>query len=277
MKLDTAKLREKERRDREKLKIVIDFAYAHVCRQQAILRYFGEVDAEPCGNCDICLETAGPKRAPNDEEALIVRKALSGVARMSTRTTNGWQPKFGRGRIVQTLVGSRSREIIDARLDQLSTYGLLKNEGVAYSHQLLRELQDAGMLVSTGGQYPMVTLTSRGETVMKGALDYALRWPQRVAKSGRSRKQNEGDAGTRIWRRSTIMLFEELKKVRLTLARENGNLPAYLIFPDETLRAFARLKPRSIEAGRQIRGVGDLKAKKYLPAFLEAIAKSEAT
>ena len=72
-------------------------------------------------------------------------------------------------------------------------------------------------------------------------------------------------------------LFEELKKVRLTLARENGNLPAYLIFPDETLRAFARLKPRSIEAGRQIRGVGDLKAKKYLPAFLEAIAKHEAT
>ena len=87
LKLDTAKLREKERRDREKLKIVIDFAYAHVCRQQAILRYFGETDAEPCGNCDICLETAGPKRAPNDEEALIVRKALSGVARMSTRTT----------------------------------------------------------------------------------------------------------------------------------------------------------------------------------------------
>jgi ATP-dependent DNA helicase RecQ len=72
-------------------------------------------------------------------------------------------------------------------------------------------------------------------------------------------------------------LFEDLKKVRLTLARENGNLPAYLIFPDETLRAFARLKPRSIEAGRQIRGVGDLKAKKYLPAFLDAIAKSDAT
>ena len=251
---------------------MIDFAYAHACRQQAILRYFGEVDAEPCGNCDICLETAGPTRAPNDEEALIVRKALSGVARMSTRTANGWQPKFGRGRIVQTLVGSRSREIIDARLDQLSTYGLLKNEGVAYSHQLLRELQDAGMLVSTGGQYPMVTLTSRGETVMKGALDYALRWPQRVAKSGRSRSRTKATQAQDLAPVDT-MLFEELKKVRLTLARENGNLPAYLIFPDETLRAFARLKPRSIEAGRQIRGVGDLKAKKYLPAFLEAIGK----
>ena len=174
LKLDAAKLREKERRDRAKLKIMIDFAYARECRQQAILRYFGEVDPARCGNCDVCLETAGPPRAPTDEEALIVRKALSGVARMSCGHRTAWQPRFGRGRIVQTLVGSRSRRSSDARLDQLSTYGLLKSEGVAYSNQLLRELQDAGMLVSSGGQYPMVTLTHRGDKVMKGALDYRV-------------------------------------------------------------------------------------------------------
>jgi ATP-dependent DNA helicase RecQ len=274
LKLDTVKMREKERRDRAKLKMMIDFAYGRACRQQAILRYFGETDAEPCGNCDICLETAGPMRAPTEEEALIVQKALSGVARMSARTPDNWQPKFGRGRIVQALVGSRSREIIDARLDHLSTYGLLKSEGVAYSHQLLRELQDAGMLVSTGGQYPMVTLTSRGERVMKGAIDYTLRWPQRaiVASKVRSRSKTTATVAPEL-SSADIELFEELKKVRLELARENGNLPAYIIFPDETLRAFARLKPRSIDAGRQIRGVGDLKARKYLPAFLEAIAK----
>ena len=198
LKLDTAKLREKERRDREKLKIVIDFAYGHACRQQAILRYFGEVDAEPCGNCDICLETAGPKRAPNDEEALIVRKALSGVARMSTRTMSGWQPKFGRGRIVQTLVGSRSREIIDARLDQLSTYGLLKNEGVAYSHQLLRELQDAGMLVSTGGQYPMVTLTGRGEASHEGLARLCAALAATGDEFGKKSEQNKDGADRRF-------------------------------------------------------------------------------
>jgi ATP-dependent DNA helicase RecQ len=276
LKLDTAKLREKERRDREKLKTMIDFAYARACRQQAILHYFGETEAEPCGNCDICLETAGAMRAPTTEEGVIVRKALSGVARMSTRTPNGWQPKFGRGRIVQTLVGSRSREIIDARLDQLSTYGLLKDEGVAYSHQLLRELHDAGMLVSTGGQYPMVTLTRRGEEVMKGALDYTLRWPQHAAVFAKIRSRAKSKTSSmQDLAPVDSELFEELKKVRLALARENGNLPAYIIFPDETLRAFARLKPRSVEAGRQIRGVGDLKAKKYLPAFLEAIARSE--
>ena len=67
LKLDAAKLREKERRDRAKLKLMIDFAYARTCRQQAILRYFGETDPARCGNCDICLETAGPSRAPDED------------------------------------------------------------------------------------------------------------------------------------------------------------------------------------------------------------------
>jgi ATP-dependent DNA helicase RecQ len=276
LKLDAVKLREKERRDRAKLKLMVDFAYARTCRQQAILRYFGEADPARCGNCDICLETAGPSRAPTAEEALIVRKALSGVARMSTRAGEEWEPRFGRGRIVQTLVGSRSREIIQARLDQLSTYGLLKSEGVAYLNQLMRDLQDTGMLLSSGGEYPMVTLTKLGEEVMKGRTDYELHWPQR-ASSGFSDKASQRKAKARASALDELVpvdaaILERLKKVRLELAREHGNVPAYVIFPDETLRAFARLKPTSVEAGRKIRGVGEIKARRYLPAFIEAIA-----
>ena len=276
LKLDAAKLREKERRDRAKLKLMVDFAYARTCRQQAILRYFGEEDPARCGNCDICLETAGPARAPTTDEALIVRKALSGVARMSGRGGEGWGPRFGRGRIVQTLVGSRSREIIQARLDQLSTYGLLQSEGVAYLNHLLRELQDVGMLISSGGEYPMVTLTQLGDEVMKGQTDYELRWPQRTG-SGKSAARKSKSKASALEEMVPIdaALFERLKKVRLELAREHGNVPAYVIFPDETLRAFARLKPRSVEAGRKIRGVGEIKAQRYLPAFIETIAAGE--
>ena len=279
LKLDAAKLREKERRDRAKLKLMIDFAYARTCRQQAILRYFGEPDPARCGNCDICLETATPARAPSEDEALIVRKALSGVARMSVRGGEDWQPRFGRGRIVQTLVGSRSREIIQARLDQLSTYGLLKSEGVAYLNQLMRELQDAGMLVSSGGEYPMVTLTKLGEEVMKGRTDYELRWPQRAestsSQKGASRKAKARATALDEMVPVDAAVFDRLKKVRLELAREHGNVPAYVIFPDDTLRAFARLKPKSIEAGRKIRGVGEIKAQRYLPAFIEAIVAAD--
>jgi ATP-dependent DNA helicase RecQ len=276
LKLDAAKLREKERRDRAKLKMMIDFAYARECRQQAILRYFGESDPALCGNCDICLETAGPARPPTEDEALLVRKALSGVARMSARIDGEWQPRFGRGRIVQTLVGSRSREIIQTQLDRLSTYGLLKDEGVAYLNQLLRELQDAGMLISSGGQYPMVTLTRRGDEVMKGSVAYQLRWPQRgSADRAATRKTKAREASLEEILPVDAAILERLRKLRLDLARTHGNVPAYIIFPDETLRAFARLKPASVEAGRKIRGVGEVKAQRYLPAFIDAINSSQ--
>jgi ATP-dependent DNA helicase RecQ len=273
--LDGAKLREKERRDRAKLKMMIDLAYGRECRQQAILRYFGERDPAPCGNCDVCLESAGPVQSPSEDEALIVRKALSGVARMSVRVEGQWQPRYGRGRIVQTLVGSRSREIIQAQLDRLSTYGLLKEVGVAYLNQLLRELQEAGMLVSSGGEYPMVTLTPRGDEIMKGSVDYQLRWPQRnSAERAASRKTKTRAGSIEEMLPVDSAILERLRKLRLDLAKENGNVPAYVIFPDETLRAFARLKPASVEAGRKIRGVGEVKAKRYLPAFIQAIAAS---
>jgi len=198
---------------------------------------------------------------------------------MAMRGGADWEPRFGRGRIVQTLLGRRSREIIQARLDQLSTYGLLKSEGVAYLNQLMRELQDAGMLISSGGQYPMVTLTKLGEEVMKGRTDYELHWPQRAA-SGASDKASQRKAKARTSSLEELVpvdaaVYERLKKVRLDLAREHGNIPAYMIFPDETLRAFARLKPKSVEAGRKIRGVGEIKAQRYLPAFIEAIAEAD--
>jgi ATP-dependent DNA helicase RecQ len=125
----------------------------------------------------------------------------------------------------------------------------------------------------------MVTLTKLGEEVMKSRTDYELHWPQRAA-IGASDKLSQRKAKARASSLDELVpvdaaVYERLKKVRLDLAREHGSIPAYMIFPDETLRAFARLKPKSVEAGRKIRGVGEIKAQRYLPAFIEAIAGAD--
>ena len=264
--LDEAALEEKERRDREKLEKMVQLCYANTCRQQWVLEYFGEVDAPVCGSCDVCRgEENSERRAPSDEENLIVRKFLSGVARMSRRTPTGWEGIFGRGRIVQMLLGSKSQEVLRVRLHELKTYGILKKQGTAYLNALARSLNNGGLIVTQMGEYPLVTLTPRGEQVMMGKTSYSLEWP---SNDGGSKASAEGvdlqDLGF------DGQLYDRLKDVRTRLAKA-AQVPAYVIFPNNTLEHLARLRPKTMDAGLLVKGIGEAKAEKYLEPFLKVI------
>ena len=67
-------------------------------------------------------------------------------------------------------------------------------------------------------------------------------------------------------------LFEKLKRHRTAVAEAEG-VPPYIIFSNQTLEFMTRLKPKTIEAGLKIRGVGEKKAKEYLPDFIQIIKK----
>ncbi len=264
LELDETALEEKDRRDREKLKAMVELCYARVCRQQWILQYFGEDDAEPCGNCDMCRANgSNERRAPTGEEDLVVRKALSGVARMSRKTGEGWEGRFGRGKIVQMLCGSRSQEILAGGLDKLSTYGLLKSQGTGYVNSLMRSLQDASLLRVEPGEFPLITLTDRGEAVMLGKGKYTLVWPSVVPTSGAGELKDMGfDA----------RLYSLLRDIRQTLA-DRDSVPAYVVFSNKTLEALCRYRPTNVEEGLAVPGIGEAKAQRYLPAFLRVLAE----
>ncbi|HEY6841426.1 MAG TPA: RecQ family ATP-dependent DNA helicase [Chthoniobacterales bacterium] len=266
--IDIPALREKEKRDRGKLKAMVEYAYGRECRQKIILRYFGDPDLTACGACDICSSVRSDKiRPPTEQELLVVRKALSGVARMCYRTKEGFTPRFGRNRVIQVLLGSRGREVLDAGLHELTTYGLLKQKSPNDLHELFREMEEAKLIYSTGGQFPMVGLAQLGVAVMQNTASFDLVWPE----EGRSRKPKEVLPAPENEAPFDRDLFEILRKTRAALAQEQGGVPHYLIFPDETLKAFARLRPSSIESARRIRGVGEVKAARYMQQFLEAI------
>jgi ATP-dependent DNA helicase RecQ len=266
--IDISALREKEKRDRAKLKAMVDYAYGRDCRQKIILRYFGDTDFTACGACDRCSSVRSKKiRPPNEEELLLVRKALSGVARMCYRSKEGFMPRFGRNRVIQVLVGSHGKEVLEAGLNELSTYGLLKQKSTNYLHELFREMEEASLIYSTCGQYPMIGLAELGVEVMQKAASFGLVWPE----EHRARKGKEVVREAEHEEPFDHDLYEVLRKTRVALAQEQGGVPHYVIFPDETLKAFARLKPSSIESARRIRGVGEVKAAKYMERFLRAI------
>ena len=265
LQLDESALEEKERRDRDKLKSVVELCYARACRQQWILGYFGEDDAEPCGNCDVCRDnSSGEMRPPTAEEDLIVRKALSGVARMSRKNAAGWEGKFGRGKIVQMLCGSRSQEILSAGLDQLSTYGILKTQGTGYVNALMRAMGDIGLLRVETGEFPLITLTEQGEKAMKGAAKYRLAWPP--APGGGATVSTLADHGFEP------ILYSMLRDLRARLAKRE-DVPPYVIFSNKTLEALSRYRPITSEEGLAVSGIGESKAQRYLPAFLAVLAE----
>jgi ATP-dependent DNA helicase RecQ len=262
--LDEAAIEEKDRRDREKLKAMVEMCYSRVCRQKWILNYFGEDDAGVCGTCDVCREQgAGDMRAPTAEEALIVKKALSGVARMSRRCGNGsWEPRFGRGRIVQMLAGSKSQEILSAGLDKLTTYGILADKGAGYLNGLMRSLADAGLVHTvTSGDYPLMTLTPLGDKVMRGAASFQLVWPDPAAGRKEVALCDHGHDG---------QLYSMLRDLRMSMAKRE-DVPPYVIFSNKTLEALARYQPINAEEALHVPGIGVAKVQRYVEPFLEAI------
>lgn len=263
LELDEEALEEKEQRDRDKLKAMIELCYAQQCRQQWILNYFGEHDPGSCGSCDICRNQGpGERKAPSKEQELIVRKALSGVARMSRRTNSGWQGRYGRGRIVQMLAGSKSQEILSARLDQLSTHGLLKKLGAGFLNRLMRSLAEAGLVkTEMEGDYPLLTLTEHGEKAMQGELEYQLLWPEKPKPESKIELKDEG---------FNPQLYGHLRDLRTKLAKQQ-KLPPYVIFSNKTLEALTRYQPKDVASALKVPGIGETKLQRYGEPFLETI------
>jgi ATP-dependent DNA helicase RecQ len=278
--LDRQAIAEKDKRDRAKLKAMVEMCYADKCRQVNILDYFGEDDGAPCGNCDACRRggLVSSLRVGTAEEIEVLRKALSGVARMCHRSADGWIPRFGKGRVINMLVGSRSREVLDARLDELSTYGMLKSVGTPALQTLFREMEKLSLVETiTEGEFPLLRLTAKGSEVMRKGGAVRMEWPDLRRQSSADPRGIKADVTDAAGLATAELgfdekLFEKLKKKRADLAAREA-VPPFMIFHNNTLEFFTRLKPKTAEAAMKIRGVGEQKAARWLPEFLSVIQK----
>jgi ATP-dependent DNA helicase RecQ len=240
------------------------------CRHDAILRYFGD-EAETlagCGRCDVCREIGG-EQVGEEETSLMVRKALSAVARVDRR--------YGLTAAVKLLAGLPDPRLARAGLDRTPTFGALREHSEPWLTQLLRRCVTAGWVDFTPGEKPIVLLTRSGRAVMKGERPARLVLPSegsvapapRGARPGRSREAIESlppDAEP---------LFEALRLLRLDLARQES-VPAFVVASDRTLRDIAVMRPRTNDALLLAHGIGPAKAERYGPQILAVVARSVA-
>jgi ATP-dependent DNA helicase RecQ len=162
--------------ERRKLRAMIDFCYSDYCYRAHILNYFGDRNHErQCGTCGNCQPKASvpvtyepeptriasdsSPRALNDDELLRVRKILACAKRMNGR--------FGKKILVQTLRGSAAKQVLTARLNELSTYGLLKDMANDELETYVDALVRSGCLKVKGGAYPTISTTDFGDRVMR--------------------------------------------------------------------------------------------------------------
>lgn len=277
--LPAEKLREKRRRDENKLRDMISFAYSRACRQEWILGYFGEADASACGVCDNCRRAANPapsaSRPLDLQEIEIARKALSCVARMSRRTgPRTWTPIFGRTLVLDCLLGSRNERILRFGFDSIPTHGALKSLGKKFVSALISALESEGYLQTAQGDYPLLGLTDKGVEMMMGELqnpklDFPSAPLSDISPSKRSSAKGK-KAPISAEASENPELLRRLVELRNKMRRQR-NVPAYAIFPNAVLISLSNALPTTAQEAMGIGGIGAAKAASVLPAFIDAI------
>jgi len=76
--------------------------------------------------------------------------------------------------------------------------------------------------------------------------------------------------------KAELDLVGALRKKRSEIARREA-VPAYIVFSDRTLAEMALLRPASLAAMKNVRGVGEMKLARYGEQFLSVIKNADET
>ena len=226
-----------------RLQKMVDYCHTPHCLRQFIIQYFGELDTkENCGSCGNC-------QSDNELVDLTVdaQKVFSCIYRMHEH--------FGLGLVAQVLGGSTNQNVRKYGFDQLSTYGLFQDRSQPEIKLLIQRLIATDYLALTESEYPVLTLLPASYAVLKGSQSVLLPVPK---------IKEHVPAATG--------LFESLRTLRKKLAAHD-HVPPYMVFSDATLRDMCTVNPATLEEMREVKGVGDLKLKKYGQAFLDCLKK----
>jgi len=180
------------------------------------------------------------------------------------------QQRFGINHVVNILRGSDSDSVKSRGHNELSVFGLLSDASIDEVRGYIEQLIAEGFLAQSEGEYPILAMTASGVALLKdaGAAPGLALARQKKVEKGKLPRRSKTE--TESWTGVDKDLFEELRALRLRVARDRG-VPPYVIFHDTTLRELARLKPADLDALRHIYGVGEKKVQDLGEAVLDVI------
>ncbi len=241
-------------RDAKRLQIMEGYCRTSGCLRNYILKYFGEKRNEPCDSCGNCHREFTEIDMTED-----ARQVINCV----------WETKgrYGLNIILGTLLGANRARLKELGTTGYRTYGVLKNRSESELRLLISQLILDGYLYQTADKYSVIRLGNIEPLKEAGAhiliRTYKGREPERHTGS-RSRRSTDSLT------KAGYELFDILRRLRLTIAREEG-MPPYIVFSDKTLIDMSVKAPHDRSSMLGVSGVGEAKYEKYGERFIEAV------
>lgn len=217
----------------KKLQNMIEFCEYDKCYRSFILQYFGDKNVRDyCNNCSNCLN--------NDE-----LRDYTTEAQMILSCVYRSRERFGISVLVDVLRGFTGPKIIQNRLNELTTFGIMKDYSSKFIRDLIKTLIDLGYVSLKEGTYSMLKLNARSVKVLKSQEKVICKLSE--------------DIEEKIINKD---LFNKLRLWRKDKANLQGIKP-YIIFSDSTLMELANKVPKTKEELLSIRGMGEKKYERY--------------
>ena len=258
------------------------------CLHVYMTRYFGENTPRTgtctggCTNCDSTFETLDVTDIARSISR-CVHDAMYDYDDQGRPTCGPVRQGLGSGKIVAILRGSKAKDLIARHLDRCPSYGRLHDAPEARIRDVLSQMATDGFLSIAEGRLPIVGFGQRAAETVAPEFRYEIKRVERKAagagtgvtsradSSSKSAASDGPALGSYAPDDENETLFQKLRELRLSIARENS-LPPYMVFNDRTLRDMARLRPITDAQFLAVNGVGDSKLAKYGKRFMEGIA-----
>ncbi|KAB7478272.1 RecQ family ATP-dependent DNA helicase [Bifidobacterium bifidum] len=258
------------------------------CLHVYMTRYFGENTPRTgtctggCTNCDSTFETLDVTDIARSISR-CVHDAMYDYDDQGRPTCGPVRQGLGSGKIVAILRGSKAKDLIARHLDRCPSYGRLHDAPEARIRDVLSQMATDGFLSIAEGRLPIVGFGQRAAETVAPEFRYEIKRVERKAAGAGTGVTSRTDSSSKCAASDgpalgsyapddeNETLFQKLRELRLSIARENS-LPPYMVFNDRTLRDMARLRPITDAQFLAVNGVGDSKLAKYGKRFMEAIA-----
>ena len=236
------------------LQEMVAYAETSISRRKFILHYFGEFydESEDEHKMDDNVRFPKSKTEAKDELKLIME------------AVGGTREQFKAKEVVKTLLGEQNAIMISHHTAELPIYGRGKHKNEAYWMALIRQANVAGFLKKDIETYGVIKITDKGEEFLQQPTSFLMTedhtYTDRPKPIIAAPKDVVNDTS----------LKNLLVKLRKKIADKN-EVPPYTVFQENSINDMTLKYPISIDEMINIHGVGEGKAKKHGPAFIELI------